>query len=271
MRQHSSRKQSTTSSLSRSGTSGTSCAAVYKSPSNNQNSQQQSSNSSAIHSQQQSNQRSSNNSSMHYQYSHSNSFNNLNSSEKNGSNSDCLLNDMEHNNSSNKPLAICVRNLPVRSTDTSLKDGLFHEYKKHGKVTMVKVIGQGIERYAVICFKKPGDVDKAIVESKDKQFFGCKIEVTPHDNAIESEDNDRPLEAELDEYHPKATRTLFVGNLEKDVSTSQLRKQFDQFGEIIEIDIKKQGTSTYAFIQYSDICSVVKAMRKLGTFLNAFQ
>lgn len=35
------------------------------------------------------------------------------------------------------------------------------------------------------------------------------------------------------------------------------------FGEIIEIDIKKQGTSTYAFIQYSDIASVVKAMRKL--------
>ena len=45
------------------------------------------------------------------------------------------------------------------------------------------------------------------------------------------------------------------------------------FGEIIEIDIKKQGTSTYAFIQYSDICSVVKAMRKLdgenlGNFSN---
>uniref|UniRef100_T1JRP0 RRM domain-containing protein n=1 Tax=Tetranychus urticae TaxID=32264 RepID=T1JRP0_TETUR len=29
------------------------------------------------------------------------------------------------------------------------------------------------------------------------------------------------------------------------------------------IDIKKQGTSTYAFIQYSDISSVVKGMRKL--------
>lgn len=38
---------------------------------------------------------------------------------------------------------------------------------------------------------------------------------------------------------------------------------FEAFGEIIEIDIKKQGASTYAFIQYSDISSVVKAMRKL--------
>lgn len=163
-----------------------------------------------------------------------------------------------------RPLGICVRNLPVRSTDTSLKDGLFHEYKKHGKVTVVKVIGQGTERYAVVCFKKPEDVDKALEVSKDKLFFGCKIEVTSHEG-LDGEDNEfRPLEAELDEYHPKATRTLFIGNLEKDITTSELRKHFDQFGEIIEIDIKKQGSaSSYAFIQYSDIGSVVKAMRKL--------
>ncbi|GFQ97688.1 protein split ends [Trichonephila clavata] len=163
-----------------------------------------------------------------------------------------------------RPLGICVRNLPVRSTDTSLKDGLFHEYKKHGKVTMVKVIGQGTDRYAVVCFKKPEDVDKALEVSKDKLFFGCKIEVTAHEG-LDAEDNEfRPLEAELDEFHPKATRTLFIGNLEKDITTPELRKHFEQFGEIIEIDIKKQGTATsYAFIQYSDIASVVKAMRKL--------
>ncbi|CAG2122226.1 unnamed protein product, partial [Medioppia subpectinata] len=98
----------------------------------------------------------------------------------------------------------------------------------------------------------------------EKLFFGCKIEVSAHEG-IDAEDNDfRPLEAELDEHHPKATRTLFVGNLEKDVSTSDLKDHFEQFGEIIEIDIKKQANMTsYAFIQFSDITSVVKAMRKL--------
>ncbi|XP_076358509.1 LOW QUALITY PROTEIN: uncharacterized protein LOC143251056 [Tachypleus tridentatus] len=165
-----------------------------------------------------------------------------------------------------KPLAICVRNLPVRSTDTSLKDGLFHEYKKHGKVTIVKVIGQGTDRYAVVCFKKPDDVEKALEVSKDKLFFGCKIEVTAHEGLVGEDNEFRPLEAELDEYHPKATRTLFIGNLEKDITHLDLRKHFEQFGEIIEIDIKKQGvtsTSSYAFIQFMDISSVVKAMRKL--------
>ncbi|KAL9925945.1 spen family transcriptional repressor split ends isoform 3-T6 [Glossina fuscipes fuscipes] len=163
----------------------------------------------------------------------------------------------------NRPLAIRVRNLPARSSDTSLKDGLFHEYKKHGKVTWVKVVGQNAERYALVCFKKPEDVEKALEVSHDKLFFGCKIEVEPY-QGYDVEDNEfRPYEAELDEYHPKSTRTLFIGNLEKDITASELRSHFECFGEIIEIDIKKQGTSAYAFCQYSDIVSVVKAMRKM--------
>lgn len=163
----------------------------------------------------------------------------------------------------NRPLAIRVRNLPARSSDTSLKDGLFHEYKKHGKVTWVKVVGQNSERYALVCFKKPDDVEKALEVSHDKHFFGCKIEVEPY-QGYDVEDNEfRPYEAELDEYHPKSTRTLFIGNLEKDITASELRVHFESFGEIIEIDIKKQGLNAYAFCQYSDIVSVVKAMRKM--------
>ncbi|XP_069682779.1 protein split ends-like isoform X5 [Periplaneta americana] len=163
-----------------------------------------------------------------------------------------------------RSLAICVRNLPVRSSDTSLKDGLFHEYKKHGKVTCVKVVGQAGDRYALVCFKKPDDVEKALEESHNKLFFGCKIEVAPYQGYDVDDNEFRPYEAELDEFHPKATRTLFIGNLEKEVTATELRKHFDQFGEIIEIDIKKQGVvSSYAFCQYADIASVVKAMRTM--------
>lgn len=141
-----------------------------------------------------------------------------------------------------RPLAICVRNLPLRSSDTSLKDGLFHEYKKHGKVVTVKVAGQGSDRVAIVRFKKAEDVDKALEVSRDKLFFGCKIEVTPWDSGLDLDDNEfRPLEADLDEYHPKATRTLFIGNLEKDVTAAELRASFETFGPIIEIDIKKQS------------------------------
>ncbi|CAH1136007.1 unnamed protein product [Ceutorhynchus assimilis] len=162
-----------------------------------------------------------------------------------------------------RPLGICVRNLPVRSSDTSLKDGLFHEYKKHGKVTWVKIVGQNADRHAIVCFKKPEDAEKALEVSYDKLFFGCKIEVAPY-AVCDIDEVECRYESEIDEFNPKATRTLFIGNLEKDVTASDLRKHFDQFGEIIEIDIKKQGAvSSYAFCQYSDIISVVKAIRKM--------
>lgn len=163
----------------------------------------------------------------------------------------------------NRPLAICVKNLPLRSSDTSLKDGLFHEYKKHGKVTWVKVVGQSHERYALVCFKKPEDVEKALEVSQDKLFFGCKIEVQPYQGYDVDDNEFRPYEAEIDEYQSKSTRTLFIGNLEKHVTVAELRKAFEVFGEILEIDIKKQGSSPYAFCQYSDIVSVVKAVRKM--------
>ncbi len=43
----------------------------------------------------------------------------------------------------------------------------------------------------------------------------------------------KPPEAELDEYHPKATRTLFVGNLEKDITNEELREIFHAYGDIL--------------------------------------
>lgn len=164
----------------------------------------------------------------------------------------------------NRPFAICVRNFPNRSSDTSLKDGLFHEYKKHGKVTSVKVVGQNQDRYALVYFKKQEDVEKALEVSQNKLFFCSKIEVSPYQGYDVDDNEFRPYEAELDEYHPKSTRTLFIGNLEKDIEKDELRKHFECFGEIIDIDIKKQTTSAaYAFCQYSDIVSVVRAMRKM--------
>ena len=45
---------------------------------------------------------------------------------------------------------------------------------------------------------------------------------------------------------------------------TELRKLFEPFGEIIDIDIKKQGVvSAYSFVQYADIRSVVAALDKM--------
>ena len=49
----------------------------------------------------------------------------------------------------------------------------------------------------------------------------------------ESENEFRPLDGKIDEFHPKATRTLFIGNLEKTTSYQQLLDIFQRFGEIV--------------------------------------
>ncbi|KAI2515237.1 SPEN isoform 5, partial [Pan troglodytes] len=77
-----------------------------------------------------------------------------------------------------KSFGIKVQNLPVRSTDTSLKDGLFHEFKKFGKVTSVQIHGTSEERYGLVFFRQQEDQEKALTASKGKLFFGMQIEVT---------------------------------------------------------------------------------------------
>ncbi|XP_006883683.1 PREDICTED: msx2-interacting protein [Elephantulus edwardii] len=169
-----------------------------------------------------------------------------------------------------KSFGIKVQNLPVRSTDSSLKDGLFHEFKKHGKVTSVQIHGASEERYGLVFFRQQEDQEKALTASKGKLFFGMQIEVTAWIGPeTESENEFRPLDERIDEFHPKATRTLFIGNLEKTTTYHDLRNIFQRFGEIVDIDIKKvNGVPQYAFLQYCDIASVCKAIKKMdGEYL----
>ncbi|XP_068198898.1 msx2-interacting protein isoform X1 [Antennarius striatus] len=169
-----------------------------------------------------------------------------------------------------KSFGIKVQNLPVRSTDTSLKDGLFHEFKKHGKVTSVQIHGASEERYGLVFFRQQEDQEKALGASKGKLFFGMQIDVTAWSGPeTESENEFRPLDERIDEFHPKATRTLFIGNLEKTTTYHDLLNIFQRFGEIVDIDIKKvNGAPQYAFLQYCDIASVCKAIKKMdGEYL----
>ena len=53
-----------------------------------------------------------------------------------------------------KPVGMLIRGFPVRSSNSSVRDGLFHEYKKYGKVTSVHIMGTGDDRHAIVSFKK---------------------------------------------------------------------------------------------------------------------
>ena len=91
-------------------------------------------------------------------------------------------------------------------------------------------------------------------------------------------------DSEIEEYHPKATKTLFVGGLNRDVNESAVKEMFARFGEILDVDIKKipaaalaaSGSTLadakkqcYANVQFTDLTSVCRAIRECdGDTLN---
>ena len=91
-------------------------------------------------------------------------------------------------------------------------------------------------------------VEKERRHHKGERFFSGQ---SVSSNALANEEND-----------PKATRTLFVGNLESSISRQDVRREFEQFGVVEDVDIKRpirgQG-STYAFVKFIDLDVATKA------------
>jgi RNA recognition motif-containing protein len=157
---------------------------------------------------------------------------------------------------------VVVRNLPERPAEGLVKEELAREYKKGGCVIRdVRVVEKksqsGSSRTAVITFSDPADVSKALEDSRNKRILGSLIDV----EKLNSHSDERPRNGEHSEFDPKATRTLFVGNISREVLPSEVHDRFKEFGEILEIDIKKPD---YALVQFVDIKSVVRAMRGMG-------
>lgn len=66
----------------------------------------------------------------------------------------------------------------------------------------------------------------------------------------------------LHPLHKNASRTLYVGNLERKVTDDSLKSKFGVFGYILDVDVKNRDTlSPFAFIQFTNINSVVAAIR----------
>lgn len=71
------------------------------------------------------------------------------------------------------------------------------------------------------------------------------------------------LSHSLEDEHKDATRTLFIGSLDSSIETSELRKIFERFGVIEEIDIKRYASNynsysaikrkPYAFLRYANM------------------
>jgi len=77
------------------------------------------------------------------------------------------------------------------------------------------------------------------------------------------------------EEDPLATRTLFAGNLELNITDEEMNRIFGKFGNLIDIDIKRPPPGTgnaYAFIRFSNLDEAAAAKRELsGQYIGKFQ
>ena len=77
------------------------------------------------------------------------------------------------------------------------------------------------------------------------------------------------------EDDPLATRTLFIGNLELNITDEEMRRIFGRYGKLVDIDIKRPPPGTgnaYAFIRYENLDMSSRAKIELsGQYIGKFQ
>ncbi|CAL1609256.1 unnamed protein product [Knipowitschia caucasica] len=205
-----------------------------------------------------------------------------------------------------------ISELGNQLNDEEIEDGLFHEFKKFGDVS-VKISRENDERVAFVNFRRPEDARAAkhargrlvlydrplkidtvymnrrrsrspvskdtFLQSqrpshtqrplsppvgyrdyrlqqlalgrleRDRDFYDNRRppfipECFRDDDLLNSEDGQRP------------NRTLFLGNLDLSLTENDLRRAFERFGIVTEVDIKRPGrdqTNTYGFIKFENL------------------
>jgi RNA recognition motif-containing protein len=77
------------------------------------------------------------------------------------------------------------------------------------------------------------------------------------------------------EDDPLATRTLFTGNLELNITEDEMHRIFGRYGKLVDIDIKRPPPGTgnaYAFIRYQNLDQSSRAKIELsGQYIGKFQ
>jgi RNA recognition motif-containing protein len=146
-------------------------------------------------------------------------------------------------------------------------------------VVSVKLIVDRDVMKSVVRFSTASEAAHAKKEMQGRKFHGNKLIVNLYEGDL-SEDNkgEAILQAakmkrsftpptrseEEEEYDMAATRTLWVGNLDMGITHAELRKLCERHGEVLDMDIKKQGQPfMYAFVRYPDLTSACRAKRKL--------
>ncbi|CAF0947570.1 unnamed protein product, partial [Adineta ricciae] len=163
-----------------------------------------------------------------------------------------------------KTRVLKIYHLPSTLSNETLREKLqkiFAGFKNPSHLLKIRIVND----YALLTFQESQDVDKALLYVINKSIDGIRLKAEPYDNLItDNEMSNTFIYSDIDEYSPKSTRTLFIRNLPPEISYPELREICMAYGEIIDINIKRNSqTQDFASIQYASIKSVVSAIKIL--------
>ena len=130
------------------------------------------------------------------------------------------------------------------------------DFKKSCRLLTVKIDGEHESRHALLTFTKSEDAEKALAFVSTKSLYGTRLKAELYEGVtngrvhlivkhqkwtsgfLENEECDimkRSLcsESDIDEYSVRATRTLYIGNLQSEISYNELRETYSAYGDII--------------------------------------
>ncbi|XP_053562814.1 RNA-binding protein 15 [Bombina bombina] len=98
----------------------------------------------------------------------------------------------------------------------------------------------------------PPPLPRELERDRDYSFYDGRVRPTyPLETRLNFREDD--ISPEDDQ---RANRTLFLGNLDITVTENELRRAFERFGVITEVDIKRAArgqTSTYGFLKFENL------------------
>ncbi|KAL3188096.1 hypothetical protein MRX96_004317 [Rhipicephalus microplus] len=170
---------------------------------------------------------------------------------------------------------LLATNFSNKYSDTEVRDELATAFRRYGNVT-IKVSQEGGERVAYLHFATYEDAKSALHTKNRMPVCDRPLQLEPLPRHRQRSQSPQP------DYHhlsppddDKATRTLFVGNLEVPITEPDLRRIFSRYGVVEDIDIKRpppgQGNA-YAFIKFVNLDMAHRAKVEMsGQYIGKFQ
>ncbi|XP_065670109.1 RNA-binding protein spenito [Hydra vulgaris] len=190
---------------------------------------------------------------------------------------------------------------PAEVSDNEIKDVVIHEMEKFGDVLNIQLQGHDHNRQAhvlfrdddaarelrryclerhckVIAFQRALHFDFDLNTRKTSSYRSSYSQSNTYKPAYRNNDkydrndfNDRSYTNSRDRYNndnhinPRATRTLFVGNLDQGITKDELMRIFEHWGAIDDIDVKRppNGIPAYAFIKYLELEAAASAKNQM--------